>query len=322
VGTAVALISALGTGYLIDAYPTLEMYCAILIVASICGVLDVGLFVSVKEPPGDAIKRKLAPESAVPLQGFFASLREPLHDTKVRVFLLYLSLLLVSYGSVGPFLWLHMKDVLLYDNVVMGLVLNVLPLLAIVASSRYWGQAVKQYGNKPIMRLGTFGLIFMPLVWFTPLQEIPPLLGAFLFISGLLFCALEIVNQNLITGVSPHIPRSTIVALVSICGGLSFAVASILSGRVAEWLTGWRFEILGFTLVKYHLLFAFSTLIRVLNFWLVVPKLEEPKAAPTRLAVREMRRGLRERSTEVAHLVPEIAQNVAARVTRPFGWRD
>lgn len=324
-GTCVSLFVALGSGWLADTYPNLAVYCLLLALAGIAGVLDVALFLGVKEPPaapnangaaatatangaggaasGNATAAARADVGAPP---FFASLREPLRDPAIRSFLLFAALLTFSYGAMGPFLWLHMREVLHYSNVTTGLVLNVAPILGVICTSRFWGGVIKQHGNRPVMRMGSFGMLFMPLVWLTPAAQFAPVLAVFLFLSGVLFCALELTNQNLITGLSPHVPRSTLTALFAIASGTAFALASCLGGRLAQWLQGSTFHILGMTLVNYHVLFGCALLVRLINTTFVAPRLREPEATGTLEAVRE--------------IVPEIAQSLA-RLIRPFTAR-
>jgi MFS family permease len=319
----VALVSIFAAGWIADNFPTITTYCVLLTVAGICGVLDVGLFSGVKEPTGEARLRKEIPDAEVaPLPPFFAGLREPLQEPAVRTFLLFASLLMFSYGTFAPFLWLQMREVLGYDNVAMGLALNVSPMLGVILTSRFWGGAIKQYGSRPVVRMGSFALIFIPMVWLTPGADSLPLLMAFLFLSGVFFCALELCNQNLITGLMPHIPRSTIVALFAICAGTSYAVASCLGGRIALYLTGYRYEILGVELNKYHVVMLCSLLVRIMNAAWIAPRMQEPEAHSTREAVKEIGSGLKEKGHDFAHYVPEMAQSVAARITRPFGLRD
>jgi hypothetical protein len=96
----------------------------------------------------------------------------------------------------------------------MGVVLNVAPMIGVLLTSRFWGGVIKKYGNRPVVRMGSFALIFIPIVWLTAGANSTPVLFVFLFMSGVFFCALELTNQNLMVGLARHIPRSTITALL------------------------------------------------------------------------------------------------------------
>jgi hypothetical protein len=106
----------------------------------------------------------------------------------------------------------------------------------------------------------------------------------------------------------PHIPRGTIVALVSISGGCSFALGSLSSGRLADILDSFRFEALGFTFVNYHVLFLVSLLARAVNAFVVAPRLHEPDAGSTRATVIKT----------VNEVMPHMARNTMQRVKRPL----
>jgi MFS family permease len=322
VGTFVALFCVLGSGWIADNYPNVTVYGVLLALAAVCGVIDVALFFGVKEPACEAQFRKTKPEEVAPLPPFWASLREPLREPVIRNFLIYVSLLFFAYGSFAPFAWLHMREVLTYDNVTMGVVLNVAPMIGVLLTSRFWGGVIKKYGNRPVVRMGSFALIFIPIVWLTAGANSTPVLFVFLFMSGVFFCALELTNQNLMVGLARHIPRSTITALFAICAGTSFALASCLGGRIALYLEGWRYEILGLTMVKYHVVFLMSLLVRIVNSVFVAPHMQEPEAVSTLAAVKEIGNELKGKSQDIVQFVPEMAQSVAARITRPFGIRD
>jgi MFS family permease len=322
VGTFVALFCVLGSGWIADNFPSITVYGVLLALAALCGVMDMALFFGVKEPPCEAQLRKTMPQEVTPLPPFWASLREPLREPVIRNFLIYVALLFFTYGSFAPFAWLHMREVLTYDNVTMGVVLNVAPMIGVLLTSRFWGGVIKKYGNRPVIRMGSFALIFIPMVWLTVGANSPAVLFVFLFFSGVFFCALELTNQNLMVGLARHIPRSTITALFAICAGTSFALASCLGGRIAVYLEGFSYDILGITMVKYHVVFLMSLLVRIVNAAFVAPRMQEPESVSTLATVKEIGHELREKSQDIVQFVPEMAHSVAARITRPFGIRD
>jgi hypothetical protein len=54
------------------------------------------------------------------------------------------------------------------------------------------------------------------------------------------------------------------------------------------YLEGWRYEILGLTMVKYHVVFLMSLLVRIVNSVFVAPHMQEPEAVSTLAAVKEI----------------------------------
>lgn len=309
-GTFVALFTSTAGGLIADRYPSLTVYCLILALAGVCGMLDILFFIGVREPKKtfsspdvDQALDELARDLPSPLD----SIREPLSDPSVRRFLMFVSLLMAGYALQGPFLWLHCLENLRMNKTTTGLILNGAPLLAMAVTSRFWGDVTRRHGSRPVMRLASLGLMIIPLGWIFSTDESAILLGVLLFLSGILACAIELSNVNLITGLAPHVPRSTMTAVFSIAAGTSFALASIVGGRIADALDGWEIHILGHTYLNYHVLFACSMLVRVINALFIAPRLHEPEATSTRDVVRD--------------LFPQIAEGLSARITRPFGTR-
>ncbi|MDQ3814831.1 MAG: MFS transporter [Armatimonadota bacterium] len=317
VGTCVAMVTALAGGWIADTYPHLWVYSAVLALAGIAGVLDTALFMGVREPvPSSTVAStdEAAAESDVKLSlfaGLADSMREPWHDPAVRRFLRFVSLLWLGYGLQGAFLWLHLLEYLHLSKTQTGLVLNVAPLFGILCTSRFWAAMIKRYGNRPVMRLCSAGLVLVPLGHLTAQ---PVSAGAFAswgmlmvmtFYSGSLACALELTNLNLMTSLAPHIPRSTMTAIYMICVGLSMAAASWGGGALAQWLSGIEYEFAGHTFINYHVLFLCALLVRLINAAFFSYRLYEPGSTNTIEAIRDV--------------APEIAQSLSARVTWPFG---
>ncbi|MDF2441211.1 MAG: hypothetical protein JWN98_2195 [Abditibacteriota bacterium] len=309
-GTFVALFTSTAGGLVADFYPSLTIYCLILALAGVCGMLDILFFIGVREPRKvfsspdvDQALDELARDLPSPMD----SIREPMRDPSVRRFLMFVSLLMVGYALQGPFLWLHCLENLKMNKTVTGLILNGAPLLAMAITSRFWGDVTRRHGNRPVMRLASIGLMVIPLGWIFSTDESAILLGVLLFLSGILAGALDLSNMNLITGLAPHVPRSTMTAVFSIAAGTSFAVASVAGGRIADWLEHWEIHILGHTYLNYHVLFVLSMLVRVVNAVCIAPRLREPEATSTRGVVRD--------------LFPQIVEGLSARITRPFGTR-
>ena len=279
-GTLGSLSVILLASYFADNYPTLAVYATILTIGAIAGVLDIAFFFGVKQPPSVP-----APQSEMP--PLIASLLEPLRDRAVRNFLGFVSLLGISYGTMAPFIAVHSLEFLGLSKMQTSLLTNVAPLVGITLTSRFWGELIRRYGNRPIMRMSSLCLVVVPVLWMLTTPATWYLLAPTLFLSGMMFCSIELANQNLITSLSPHIPRGTVTAVVSIFGGLSFAIGAVAAGRVAYSLEGQEWKIGAFTFVSYHALFLMSFVARAINAFFIAPSLQEPTSTSTRNALRE-----------------------------------
>lgn len=303
-GTWIALVATLVSSQLADRYPCIWMYSGILFVAGVCGVLSMTLVRGVKEPPQKSAAAKRAAGCATP--SFFASLREPLKDAPIRRFMAWACTLTVCYCLQNTFVFLHCMENLKLSKTQTSLVLTVAPLVAIAVSARFWGSLTKRFGNRPVMHLGSIGLALIPLGWLmaTPGPSTFLWLMGLLALSGAFAGALDITSCNLITEISPKVPRSTLTALYNMTAGLCGAAAAFLGGELAQWLQGMRLELGGHIFVNYHVLFLASLLMRLINAAFVAPRLYEPEAAGTLATFHE--------------IVPPRAQPLVLRVARPL----
>ncbi len=291
VGTIVAIFAVLIGGGIADhagwfkaqtqgEWTPLLTYSALLTVAACCGVLDIAVFLGVREPP-----REAKPQHSSP---FWASLREPLRQRAVRNYLLFTTFAMIGFASSGPLLWLFCLEFLQFDKTQTGFLLTICPLLGVALSARWWGRIAKSYGTRPMMRFASVGMLVVPICWLFALPENKIGLAIVLFFSGIMFCAYEISNLNFITRACPHLPRPTLTALFSICAGTTFALTSWGAGVAVEKLAFWHFEVAGMHFVNYHLLFAVSLVPRLVNAVFLAPRLEDPDASGTRNAMEEL----------------------------------
>lgn len=323
VGTLAALFVSLGVGVVADNFQgwqsaleargwpfhlqNLQVYCILMALAGICGVLDIALFWGVREPRSKQMEG-LGPDAKMPpLPPLVQSLKEPLRDPAIRRFLMFVSLLMMSYGFQGPFMWLHALENLELSKTATGFIANVAPLLGVVWGMSFWSGVIKRYGTRPVMRLCSIGLVFIPLAWISSQPGDWLALAAMTFLSGFFAGAIDLSNQTLMMGVSPQTPRSTLTALFSIAAGLSFAFATLTGGWLSRYLAGYEYSWHGIDINNYQVCFLCSLLVRVVNAAVMAPRLREPEAASTMETVKEV--------------VPELAQSFADLLTRPLRVR-
>lgn len=291
IGTLVSIFAVLLGGGIADhagwikeqsggAFPPLLTYSVLLTLAACCGVMDVAMFIAVKEPPYENKSEKSPP--------FWASIRMPLRERAVRNYLLFTALSMMGFASTGPLLWLFCLEFLGFDKTQTGLLLTICPLTGMVLTAKWWGGIAKIHGTRPMIRFASVGMVFVPICWLFALPDSRVGLALMLFASGVLVTAYEISNLNFITRACPHLPRPTLTALFAICAGTTFALTSWGAGLAAEMLSFWHYELFGIPLASYHLVFAFSIVPRLINAVFLAPRLEEEDASGTREAVNEV----------------------------------
>jgi MFS family permease len=309
------------------------LYSVILTVAAICGVMDIVLFWNVRETPehiqqmagrrrrtaksvARTLRHRPVPENAGRVwRGLrretveiVASLQQPLRERQVRNYLLFAGTGVMGFASQGALLWLLCLENFDWPKTQTGFVLTVAPMVGMALTSPFWGRMVKEHGTRPIARSVSILLIFIPVAWLSATAESWWTMLFIVFLSGIFAVAYDICNLTFITRAAPHLPRPTLTALFGITTGTVAGVTSWLAGFLAQQLQGFHLELLGHEFVNYHILFAFSLLVRILNAFVFAPRLEEPDATPTRDAVREV--------------ATSLYLGLVSRLTSPFGARN
>jgi hypothetical protein len=291
VGTIVAIFAVLLGGGIADRAGLIKewsngeitpllTYSILLTIAAVCGVMDIAVFVGVKEPIRTEEKPKQPP--------FLASLQIPLRERAVRNYLIFTIFGMMGFASTGPLLWLFCLEHLDFDKTQTGFLLTICPMLGVVCSAKWWGGIAKIHGTRPMVRFASVGLIIVPFCWLFALPESRIGLAIMLFSSGILATAYEISNLNFMTRACPHLSRPTLIALFSICAGTTFALTSWGCGVAAQQLAFWHYEIAGLIFTNFHLIFAFSLVPRTLNAVFLAPRLEDNSASGTREAMSDV----------------------------------
>lgn len=321
IGTVVALLAVLVGGWCADKagpinqhfhghFPPLLTYSALLTLASLCGVMDIALFLGIKEPPSVRLVEEPAP--------LWSSLLAPLREPEVRGYLLFAAVATLGGAISAPLMWLFCLENLDMSKTQTGLMLSVLPLLGMAASYRFWGTAVKRYGSRPLLRFLTGAALPMSAIWFVVRpHSLPSLLalGTVTLVAGMLGAAYDTCNIQFLTRTCPQVPRPTLVALFALVTGTISAVASTTGGKAADWFTNWHADVLGMHLVDFHIVILLGLIPAAINALLVAPRLREPGATPTREAVKGTLRETRDSVREHAEGVKERAEIARDRVT-------
>jgi len=303
VGTWVALIAALAGGWLADHFSSLSAYSIILALAGVAGVIDILFFLTVHVPP----RTVPHPDKLPPL---WQSLKEPLRDRPVRIFLIYNGVFMFSAGLFGPFTWLHSMERLGFSKTMTNLILLVAPLLAVAVSTRFWAEVIKRHGNRPVIRLSAVSLAIVPLIWFLAhdISEGPWMSWGMLLIMTFSVAAVasgfDLANANLMMRLSPHLPRPTVSALTFIASGMSYAAGTWSGGALAEWLGDKPYQLFDFGMTNYHVLFLCALVVRLINAAFIAPLLDEPTANTTRETAKD--------------IIPDFALSLGARLIRTF----
>ncbi|MRR10840.1 MFS transporter, partial [bacterium] len=141
------------------------------------------------------------------------------------------------------------------------------------------GKVIDRIGTRPVLAFNIMGIFLLPLFWLfaTPTFYLPIWVDAFL--TGLFWPGFGLATFNLLLATAPEQNRTAYFAVQSVAAGAAVFVASLLGGWAATQLAGFRVVVLGQTLINFHLLFALSSLCRILLLPLAF-RLREERAQP------------------------------------------
>jgi len=308
-GTWVAVCVTVVSGLIADTYSDIRIYSGLLALAGFCGIFEILVLMRVHEPQSEQENEGIKVKRKSP--SLFDTVMVPLRDAPIRKFLLFISILMISYGFQGPFLWLYALEYLELPKTVTGFLLAGVPLIAIGCTTRFWGDVLRRYGNRPVIRFASMIIALSSIGWVIARPGAWDVIPIILIFTGSMAGAIELANLNLVTGLSPHVPRSSVAAMLSIASGVSFAIAAWIAGALAQslvWINTSDHDWFGMQIINYHILFLISLGLRLFNATFVAPQLQEPESTGTIDTMKE--------------IVPELAQAFAARFTRPLGARD
>jgi MFS family permease len=139
-----------------------------------------------------------------------------------------------------------------------------------------WGRLIDRLGARPVLIACSFGISGIPFVWlFASESFLWPLL-ADCTLAGLLWGGHALATFNLPLAVTPRDERPYYLAAFASVAGLSFSVATLAGGLLAELLPD-RVELWGYALFDLQLVFACSGALRLVAAFVSL-RIQEPSA--------------------------------------------
>lgn len=237
------------------------------------------------EPPRTPAERK-------GLRGIWAFYREPFRTRNFRALLGFNSFLVFGQMFAGQFFTVYQLEQIRMPY----LMVQVAGLIAALFSSLampVWGYLADKFGNKPLLVLSLWGVVFLPYLWFlTDPDRYLWSLGVIYFIqvlAGALWAGVALTQFNLNVAVAPPAQRAVYMgalsAIVSLMGGL----AAFASGALMEAMKPFVPDP-----TRFFVLFAMASLFRLLALpWL--RGIREPEERSTRYVLSQLRASVRPR---------------------------
>jgi MFS family permease len=168
----------------------------------------------------------------------------------------------LAIGIAAPFFAAHMISNLKMSFTQIAFY-SVLFNLAVVMFNKIWGRAVDRFGCKPVAVFCAFGISLIPMIWWIPRPDSYGILYFEAAYSGILWAGFNLAAFNIPIVHSPKSERTVYLAMFAMLCGLGFFISSLLGGILAESWNHIRWTLGPQTIVNYHILFAVSSLLRL-----------------------------------------------------------
>ena len=242
----------------------------LVVIGVAAGVVDILLFIWVKEPPNTLIVE-------VPVLRTFI---EPLLHLEFRSFIGFSCAWAASCTCGGVFMQLFLLKELEMDVWKASLIWCLIGI-SFAVSSRKWGKLADRYGQKPVVVLC---LIFKPVITivfiFLTKGNVLWVLPFWFFVDSIADAGLTIASNGLMLKLAPRENRSMFIASITAFSGICSGISAIAAGFFLELISGFTILIFGHLFTNYHILFAISALLRFGCIFLGM-RIRDPKSSST-----------------------------------------
>lgn len=199
------------------------------------------------------------------LRSYFAA---PFADVKFRRLLMFNVVFGIGQNLAAPFFTVYALKVLNLNYLWMQVLAAVLGISALI-SMPFWGYLADKFGNKPLLAIGTWGVLTLPISWIFTVRGNNAVMAAWLLEinigSGVFWAVVGLAQFNLLIGCCSSENTSVYVATMSAVTGLLAGVAPLVGGYLMHLMAGLHLDIHGIDIGNYQVLFLLTTLIRLFS---------------------------------------------------------
>jgi MFS family permease len=243
-------------------------------------------------------------------------IQEPLKNKNFRHLIKIFLVWNFACGIAAAFFSAHMISILKMSFTQISIYASASSIAAVLLN-RPWGALVDRFGSKPIIVFCAFGIAFVPLLWWIPRPGHLWILAFEAVYSGALWTGFNLAAFNIPIANSPKQSRTAYLAVFSVITGLAFFIASILGGTLAQNWKEIHWQLGPQTVINYHLLFAISSLLRMLAA-LMVLRFHEPTEKDLPTMIQYMGDSFIKRLSTARQFIPWISKRVGELSLIPY----
>lgn len=266
---AFAFVATAALTYAAGTLPVTVTFAVLIGIGCIAGVLDILLFIKVREPENLTVHHL----------GLVEELLEPLRHRDYRSLVRYSCSFAVATMMASAFMQVYVLKVLevaVWKTILIWCMAG----LGNAMVARAWGGIADRHGHRPVLLICT---LFKPFICLAFLVVTPrtavPVLGTVFFLDSMFNSGNAIATNGFMLKTAPRENRSTFIAAVTSLAGIAGGLSAIGAGFMLRHTEGLTLTMLGRTWTNYHLLFLVSFVLRVLCVPLAAT-VREPDSAP------------------------------------------
>lgn len=253
------------------------VFLVLAIIGVTAGVVDILLFIWVREPPNHIVKG----------EPILRILADPLKDRNFRTFVVFQCVWAFTALFSASFMMLYAIEGLGLGGGKATLVWCAMIMNAL--SAPYWGRLADKHGHKSIIAIcvAMKPLVLLLFIFVTPGTALIALPIGF-FIDSMWNAGLFVATNGYMMKVSPRRNRSVFVASITGLSGIFGGLGAICGGAFLSHYDGFHMELFSRDWNKFHLLFGVNFFMRIGCAYLV-HYIKEPKSTEHDIVLDEMR---------------------------------
>ncbi len=265
----VGMLIGLPAGWYLDEFtyrhPWQELgFGALFAMGVVGGILSV--YFLTRQP--EAKRHRPSVTQPVTLKLLIQFLKQPLKDKTFRALLIFNTVFGVGQNVAAPFFNAYAIEKL-HLNYVWLQILAALSGGVGLISMPLWGYLADKFGNKPLLVMGVWGVLTLPISWILCTAQYPTMMMILLLeinIGGGVFWAVIGLTQfNLLMASSSGSKIAAHAATMSAITGLAGGVAPLVGGYAMHLLSNWHSHLFKIHMDNYDIIFAVATLIRLIS---------------------------------------------------------